>query len=201
MAKSRAKAPENLRRKKSIEIDEEGLKTYGEIFEIPYTDGLYYINKKGQVLSAPRPYGAGINKTIKGWTELIGWISKSGGYKMVTIYAKNKKTKQYVHILMRRTFFPDEKGEVTRHLNDIPTDNRLENLKVGTYLENSQDCFKNGGFRVGEKHQNAKLTDLEVVEIKEAYSTGSFSMSQLGKQYGVCPSNIHKIIHNQSRSR
>lgn len=34
--------------------------------------------------------------------------------------------------------------DVVRHLNDDPTDNRLANLRIGTYAENSQDALRNG---------------------------------------------------------
>lgn len=42
--------------------------------------------------------------------------------------------------------------EVVRHLNDDPSDNRLENLAIGTYLENAADAVKNG------RNKNARKT-------------------------------------------
>ena len=39
---------------------------------------------------------------------------------------------------------PKPEGAVVRHLNDVPTDNRLENLAYGTRAENQQDAIKNG---------------------------------------------------------
>ncbi|MGP5931496.1 NUMOD4 domain-containing protein [Corynebacterium glyciniphilum] len=36
-------------------------------------------------------------------------------------------------------------GEVVRHLNDDPTDNRIENLAFGSQKDNALDCIRNGG--------------------------------------------------------
>jgi hypothetical protein len=40
---------------------------------------------------------------------------------------------------------PRPVGAVARHLNDDPVDNRLENLAWGTFAQNTEDAFTNGG--------------------------------------------------------
>lgn len=50
-----------------------------------------------------------------------------------------------VHTLIAETFLgPRPPGAVIRHLNDIPTDNRVSNLAYGTPRENNLDAVKNG---------------------------------------------------------
>ena len=51
-----------------------------------------------------------------------------------------KRVNCYRHDWVLAAFVgPKPKGSVVRHLNDIPTDNRLENLAYGTYSENQLD--------------------------------------------------------------
>lgn len=50
-----------------------------------------------------------------------------------------------VHVLVLEAFVgPRPAGMVARHLNDIPTDNRVENLAWGTYTDNAYDAVRNG---------------------------------------------------------
>lgn len=67
------------------------------------------------------------------------------GYWNVGLYKNGKQTKCQIHQLVLLVFVgtvPD--GEVTRHLNGIQTDNRLENLKYGTMKENMADRTLHG---------------------------------------------------------
>ncbi len=80
--------------------------------------------------------------------------SHVGKFKLVTPHEKNGKAhvtfngdiRRYsIHRLLMHTFKGITESEVllVRHLNDIPTDNRLENLEWGTYTENGADRSKN----------------------------------------------------------
>lgn len=52
----------------------------------------------------------------------------------------NKRVNCYRHDWVLAAFVgPKPEGAVVRHLNDIPTDNRLENLTYGTRSENALD--------------------------------------------------------------
>lgn len=72
------------------------------------------------------------------------------GYKGVSLMTKDEKKKTCrIHILKASAFLfgPNPLGyNVVRHLNDIKTDNRLENLAWGTQSDNMRDCIKNGRF-------------------------------------------------------
>ena len=74
------------------------------------------------------------------------------GYLYIAISGR----KQRVHRLLLTTFVrPPKPGEVTRHLNGNPADNRLENLAWGTQAENMQDSVRHGTHKnVGRTHCN-----------------------------------------------
>lgn len=77
-------------------------------------------------------------KIIKGTVHKRGHISLS-------LCRDGVQIQRTVHQLMCESFFgPRPEGYVARHLNDMPADNRIENLKWGTVSENCQDRVKNG---------------------------------------------------------
>ena len=56
-----------------------------------------------------------------------------------------KRIRRYLHDLVLTAFAgPRPAWAVARHLNDIRTDNRIENLVWGSRSENQWDAFRNG---------------------------------------------------------
>ena len=110
--------------------------------------------------------------TIQGFEEIKDcyWISNSdedkimnkntgkilkscfdkGGYRRVGLRTIEGKKKMYnIHVMKAKAFIytPNPLSyNVVRHLNDIKTDNRLENLAWGTQSDNIRDCVKNGNY-------------------------------------------------------
>lgn len=68
------------------------------------------------------------------------------GHKRITLRANGKSRMVQTHRAMYEAFIgPIPDGWVVRHVNDVPGDNRLENLKVGTYQDNTNDMLSNRG--------------------------------------------------------
>ena len=57
-----------------------------------------------------------------------------------------KRLRFYLHHWVLTAFVGAKpfKGALARHKNDVPTDNRLENLEWGTRSQNQHDSFRNG---------------------------------------------------------
>ncbi len=67
------------------------------------------------------------------------------GYSTVKLCMPHGKVDRLVHQLVLETFVgPCPKNMETRHLDGNPANNRLENLKWGTLLENVADAVRHG---------------------------------------------------------
>ncbi len=148
---------------------------------IPGYEG-YYASKDGKILS-----------TKKKNPIIMSQIKAKDGYLYVFMYENGKMEKVWVHraVLMAWDRLPNLEEE-TRHLNDIPYDNRLENLCWGTREENVADKRRNGGLPIGERSGSHVLTEDQVLEIREKFS-GDMSSTDLSEEYGVSKNTILEI--------
>lgn len=66
------------------------------------------------------------------------------GHMFVSLSQHGVVTRVGVHRLVARAFFGDAAGPLVRHLNGVPSDNRLSNLAYGTWAENNKDTVRHG---------------------------------------------------------
>lgn len=110
------------------------------------------------------------------------------GYQFVVLWSHRKSRKYAVHRLVAEAFIgPRPEGLIVRHRNGINDDNRDSNLRYGTYAENEADKIEHGTNLYGEKHQQAKLSEEQVLEIRRRYKRGDRQNggSALGREFGV----------------
>lgn len=108
-------------------------------------EGLYEVSSIGRVRSHERTVFF-TDMRVRTWPATIRKTPLSHGYPSVNLTDNdgNHRTRP-VHRLVAEAFIgPILEGMVVRHLNDVPTDNRLENLAIGTQSENILDCVRNG---------------------------------------------------------
>ena len=104
----------------------------------------YWINEEGQITNKET------GKTIK-------WLISRHGYYYCHLWTNNRSRYIRMHRLLALAFIPNPNNyPLVRHLNDIKTDNRLENLAWGTMSENMKDSIKNGKYNqeASEKARN-----------------------------------------------
>ena len=126
------------------------------------------------------------------------------GYKEVSLCKLNIKYSKTIHRLVLETFVgPCPGGMACCHNNGIRTDNRLSNLRWDTYKNNELDKIKHGTAIRGEQRHNAKLTEQDILLIKNVYSKEingyrRWNQCQLAKKFNVTQANISAIVNKKS---
>lgn len=112
----------------------------------------YYVTNYGDVISFMQREP----RLLKTWSNKVGHL-------YVGISNENGTTEKYlVHRLVAEAFIPNPNNyPVVRHLNDIPWDNRIENLAWGTQKDNVADMYRNGNAYVKAVYcfENGKTYD------------------------------------------
>ena|ERR1700733_14036979 len=123
----------------------------------------------------------------------VGAIGKTGYGRLLL------KTKPKKYIYAHRLSY-------ILHINSIPNDlfvlHRCDNracvnpkhLFLGTALDNSQDMKKKQRHRHGGKHQNAKLTERKVKEMRRLYANGTRQCT-LMRKFGVSRATVCNIVN------
>jgi hypothetical protein len=113
--------------------------------DIPDYEGLYQVSNLGRVKSLPKEWKTG-KRTIRKHNGIILKQRKSPlGYYDVSLYKNSIMKTRSVHQLVAIAFLghnPNGVKLVVDHINDNPSDNRVENLQIVTQRFNS---FKTQG--------------------------------------------------------
>lgn len=85
-----------------------------------------------------------------------GCIGGKQLYLTVTLLKNGKTHTKTIHRLVAKAFINNPNNlPLVRHLNDVRTDNRVENLAWGTYEDNTQDAIRNG-IHIGLSYEASK---------------------------------------------
>lgn len=89
-------------------------------------------------------------------------------------------------------------GMLVCHSCDNPPCCNPRHLFLGTNRDNHADCVKKGRSRRGSKSNKAKLTESQVLEIRNAYTGKWGHQTELSKLYGVSTWVISSIVRGES---
>jgi hypothetical protein len=134
------------------------------------------------------------------WTA---YVSKAG-YGVI-----NDGTPKYAHRLVYELLHgPIPDGMFVCHRCDNRRCVNPSRLFIGTAANKSRDMVSKGrstkgrdqppgSRKTGESHGRARLTAVQVAEIRRLYQTGSFSQQQLGRMFGVSGAHVCGIVHGK----
>ncbi len=113
------------------------------------------------------------------------------GHHFVKLLVNGNNLKLFIHravlFAFKRYPWDNEEG---RHLDGNSHNNGLNNLDWGTRQENADDKKRHGTTPTGENAGSAKLTESQVIEIRQRYGTAS--LRQLAREYGVSHTAIRR---------
>lgn len=150
-----------------------------------YKDTRYFVDRIGNVFTNGKQLNARDDKD---------------GYKQVNMYVGNEKKTLKVHRLVAETYIPNpENKPQVNHKNGIKTDNWVGNLEWATPLENTTHSIEtNLRNTQGIHNASAKLTNEQIVEIREKYVPRKYTYKMLAEEYGVSETHISRILNKQN---
>jgi len=176
----------------------------GEVWkDIPGWEGWYQASSHGRIRSLPRKVNA-----PNRWGDCIrtypGRIMKQRptrhyGHMTVGLQREGKLKQALVHRLVCETFHgpcPPDKQHCA-HGDGDPTNNRPENLRWATVKENAEDTRRHGNLRMGEQSNLARLTEADVLAIRERAAAGE-SCYRIAKDVGFSTVGIIKIVKREN---
>lgn len=154
-------------------------------------EGVYLVSNQGRVKRVKDA-----NNQYKG-----GHILKSNihrGYHHVQLHRNGVAKNKRVHRLVASAFIPNKENKPhVNHKNGVRGDNRKSNLEWCTPSENELHKYRVLGYQSHSK----KLTDADVVKIREMYNTYEYTMKDLGDMFGVTPSCIYHVVSLRKGSK
>lgn len=103
------------------------------------------------------------------------------------------------HALVRAMFEGLERPPAGLHAAHGPCHNRRcinpHHVEFKTAAENEHDKLRDGTHNAGERNGMAKIADVERAEIQRLYSTGRWTLREVGKRFGITESRVHQIVN------
>ncbi len=148
-------------------------------------EGLYKVSNYGDVMNSR-------GKLRK--------LTKHFGYSRIGL-SKNGISKDHpVHRLVAQAFIPNPNNyPQINHKDFNRSNNVVSNLEWCTRIQNAQHAIKGGRYiwYKGANHINAKLTNEQVIKIRELYKKKEKSQNQLAALFSVSQRTIQFVVHGQ----
>ena len=131
----------------------------------------------------------------KSWRVVQGWSDQNGYRNTMIADSQAGKYRAKIHRLVYAACVGKLiDGLEIAHLDGNPTNNNATNLAQVTHLENMRHCVEHGTRVEGSAHPKAKLTDAQVLEIRQRWQSNHVTQTSLANEYGVSSSTMSRIL-------
>lgn len=163
-------------------------------------DGVYEVSSIGRVRSLDHMvlgrYGGFVRKPGK----VLRLKVEKTGYHRVCLRRPGHAFSATVHRLVAETFIPNQDGlPVVNHKDGDKVNNCVENLEWCTYKQNSIHAIQNSLYEHsrGESVCGAKLTESDVISVRNLYADGLLSQKAIADQFGIGQDAISLIVNRK----
>lgn len=126
---------------------------------------------------------------------------KSNGYLELSLTNTTGQAKSfYVHRLVCEAFLGDIPEKMcVNHIDGVKSNNKLSNLEIVTYSENSKHAIRNGLSNntnplKGEDSHFSTFTEEQILEMRKLYDEGMPSLD-VAKKFNRSKSTVRKILY------
>jgi hypothetical protein len=165
-------------------------------------EGLYQISNLGIVKSLVRKVVSVKKKKHMRTTKerILTNVINAQGYYMINLNINGTSKTCKIHRLVAKTFIPNPDNKCCiNHIDGDKLNNEVINLEWVTHQENSKHAHKMGlTNNSGSKNGNSKLTEKDVLEIRELYDKGNTTYQKISEIYNVTSAMINDIINRKN---
>lgn len=170
---------------------------------IPGWEDLYKASSYGRIKSEDR-----VTTYIQGYAlrtrrrrgVVLTPIKMTTGYWGVILCRAGARYYIPIHKLVASAFYgPRPVDLMTRHIDGNVDNNRVDNLVYGSAQENVDDRTRHGRTRCGERHPLAKLTDMQVQEMRQLHAKTEATTRVLAEKYGVSRVRVSQLLRGGHR--
>ena len=142
-------------------IDDDGISQIEDWKNIPDYDGKYKSSTLGRIKST-MPHNGTFERILRQTRTAKGYVSYG-------LYKNKKRGSFLIHRLIAITYIPNpENLPEVNHKKGIKTDNRPSAIEWSNHDDNISHAVENSLIQKGEKCHRAKLTEKQVLEIRES---------------------------------
>jgi hypothetical protein len=168
--------------------------------DVDWSDGIYQVSNLGRVRSKERVVirSDGRNLTVR---AKILRQNKNQGYPSVKMMKNRIGTTVKVHRLIAKAFIPNpENKKNINHIDGSRDNNSISNLEWCTFSENTKHAYKTGAMtpKKGSENGYAKLTERDIMKIKEMLSSKSVTHREIALKFNVARTTVTAINRNQN---